>query len=464
MSKLTKVKANLYIKKIYTGIKLKLSALGNYYLKFEQELKKYIIRFLLILLAFGIVYNLYIDLSTDTYMVNSFKVQDDIQKTGMSGDVFASEIIEKATELKAIGNSIKEDNLNFTETATIPEIQIQGISLQAVLSYIKLVFGVQQKSISGRVVMVGNTLRLTLIISGQPVFSVKRMIKDKITDEDIRFVIEKAAEQLLRFTDPYLLACYFESIGANENAINTLRYSLQNDPDNRVWAYNLWGNISMKNGEYDDAINKYQKAISLDSQFSKAFYGIGNCLGYQSKFDEAYQQFRKAELIDPDDVNLWNSWGFVLSEQQQFDKAIEMFNKALALQPDNVYALYTLASIYSDLQKNEDALKIYHLLTEVNPTNINGWIGLGYCYQVKKEYENSIKTLEKALEVDSLNNIAYGTLAETYGLMNKTDKFYQNLDSSLKYGYEPYVYFEEEPYKSFSGTKSFAEIIKKYKK
>jgi len=464
MLKRIRIEANFFLNNIFSRIKTSLGILGIRYLRFEEGFKKYFIRFLVIVMSIGVLYNIFVDLSTDTYMVNSFKVQDDIEKTGMSGDIFATEIMEKAVELKTIGRSIKEDNLNFTETATIPEIQIEGISLQAVISYVKLIFGIQQKSISGRVIMIGNILRLTLVITEQPVFTVKKMIKDKITDEDIRYVIEKAAEQLLKLTDPYLLACYYESIGANENAINTLRYALQNEMNDKVWAYNLWGNILMKEGEYDDAIDKYKKALLLDKEFSKAYYGIGNCLGYQGKFKEAYLQFRKAEQIDPDDVNLWNSWGFVLSEQQQFDKAIEMFNKALALQPNNAFAIFTLASIYSDLQNNQEALKLYSQLTEINPDNINGWIGLGYCYQLKKDYEKSIETLNKAIEIDSVNNTAYGTLAETYGMIKNQDKFYQYLDSSLKYGYEPFDYFEEEPYRSFLGTKRFTEILKKYQK
>ena len=56
---------------------------------------------------------------------------------------------------------------------------------------------------------------------------------------------------------------------------------------------------------------------------------MGNALQEQDKLEEAIEAFNKALTIKPDYVEAYNNLGNVLKDQGKLEGAIEAFNKAL---------------------------------------------------------------------------------------------------------------------------------------
>ena len=59
-------------------------------------------------------------------------------------------------------------------------------------------------------------------------------------------------------------------------------------------AYNNWGNALSGLGRYEEALEKYGKAIELKPDLAKAYYNWGYTLNGLGKYNEAIEKYNKA--------------------------------------------------------------------------------------------------------------------------------------------------------------------------
>ena len=87
-------------------------------------------------------------------------------------------------------------------------------------------------------------------------------------------------------------------------------------------------------------------SILFQNQLSEAqknsiyqFFENGKSLYEQGNYEEAIKWFDKALAIDPNQVDALNNKGFALDSLGQHDEAIKWFHKALAIDPNDYGAL-----------------------------------------------------------------------------------------------------------------------------
>ena len=72
---------------------------------------------------------------------------------------------------------------------------------------------------------------------------------------------------------------------------------------------------------------------------------MGNALIQQGKQDEAIDAYNKALSIKPDYAEAFNNMGIALKEQGKLEEAIASYNKALSLKPDYAEAQHIVSSL-----------------------------------------------------------------------------------------------------------------------
>ena len=97
----------------------------------------------------------------------------------------------------------------------------------------------------------------------------------------------------------------------------------------------------------DEVIKHYEKAIKsgqertdeLKLKLAKVYNNRGLAYGHKKKgnFDEAIEDYNKAIELAGGFIKAYNNRGLAYADKKEFDKAIEDYNKAIELQPD--YAL-----------------------------------------------------------------------------------------------------------------------------
>lgn len=74
------------------------------------------------------------------------------------------------------------------------------------------------------------------------------------------------------------------------------------------------GDEAMFRGEFEKAVQFYEKAISADGFSSKALHSKANALEALGKYDEALKFYDSALKCDPGDAECWFNKGVVLKK------------------------------------------------------------------------------------------------------------------------------------------------------
>ena len=137
---------------------------------------------------------------------------------------------------------------------------------------------------------------------------------------------------------------------------------MEHDPE--IWNY--LGLAYSNAGNFEDALNALEQALSIDDEFAFAYRNIGNI--YLSQFqnsknrdslDKSIQNYERAVELEPDYGAAFNSLGVAYKESGQTDKAIRCWERAFELRPDVGYPLLNLGLAYLEKGNNSKALDYF---------------------------------------------------------------------------------------------------------
>lgn len=143
---------------------------------------------------------------------------------------------------------------------------------------------------------------------------------------------------------------------------------------------------------FNDALSVYKGAENTEAytlilkMTSKAYSNWGVALTHFKKYDEAIDKFKKAIEINPQHAIAYYNWGLALNDLGMFDKAIEPFKKAIEIDPQNANILYYLGIAYSTIGQKDEAVKIFRHVLELKPeASINNDVNKRLADLTKKE-------------------------------------------------------------------------------
>lgn len=138
-----------------------------------------------------------------------------------------------------------------------------------------------------------------------------------------------------------------------KEAFNLLLSIPEEERNAQHWL--LMGNILQDEGKNDDAAFMYNRAISADGKYYKAYYNLGNIYMLQDKPNMAIQAYKKAVKYNPEFAygyyNLGCAYlkiGKVKSAKWEFYKAIDLNNQVADFH-------YNLAYTFKQLNKEKQA-------------------------------------------------------------------------------------------------------------
>ena len=102
--------------------------------------------------------------------------------------------------------------------------------------------------------------------------------------------------------------------------------------------WNILGAAYKANGQLDNAITAYERALSLNPDNAGAYNNMGNALKDQGKLEDAITAYERALSLKPDSAEAYNNMGVTLQEQGKLEDAITAYERALSLNPDHAEA------------------------------------------------------------------------------------------------------------------------------
>ena len=187
-------------------------------------------------------------------------------------------------------------------------------------------------------------------------------------------------------------------------AILTYKRALELDPECAA-IYHRLGLAYYKEGEFDDAKDAFQKAISLNPLSVHYHYSLGQLLQDYHDLDgawrEAVHEFTKAIELDPSYVEAWYDRGSLYDKRGELEKACHDFQQVVAQMP-NYAARYNLAVLYIKRQLWAEAQEVLEEILSIEPNDSDAYYHLADVHLRRSgDLSLAIDCLKSALERDS---------------------------------------------------------------
>lgn len=171
------------------------------------------------------------------------------------------------------------------------------------------------------------------------------------------------------------------------------------------------GNALMHQGEYQQAIAKYNNILKIDSNYYQSWTNRGYALARLKEYNKMLESCTTATIINPEAVYAWNCRGEALYNLKQPNEAIAAFDKAIALNSkDPVFwinkteALLAIRQTDTALSSVNQAIELLKKTWEVERKDDNAKelaVALGYQGRVllqKQDYQAALAAYEQALK------------------------------------------------------------------
>ncbi|MEH1976654.1 MAG: tetratricopeptide repeat protein [Nostoc sp.] len=127
------------------------------------------------------------------------------------------------------------------------------------------------------------------------------------------------------------------------------------------------GNLLVAVNEYEGAMTFYEKTLTIQPSFHKAWYYRGNVLGHLGLNEEAIDSYEQALKIQPEFYEAWYYRGNVLGHLGRNEEAIYSYEQALKIQPEFYEAWYYRGNVLGNLGRNEEAIYSYEQALKIQP-------------------------------------------------------------------------------------------------
>ena len=131
---------------------------------------------------------------------------------------------------------------------------------------------------------------------------------------------------------------------------------------NSAVDYKNEGNEALKAGNLDLAIEKYTKAIELDSTNHVFYSNRSNAYTLQNKYQEALDDAVKCIEVNPQFVKGYCRKGLALFKMGKMEESVKAYDEGLAVLPGNELLLKDKASVEAQMKPAFDMSKMMELM------------------------------------------------------------------------------------------------------
>jgi tetratricopeptide (TPR) repeat protein len=194
--------------------------------------------------------------------------------------------------------------------------------------------------------------------------------------------------------------------GQFEQAIGEWKKAMELNPSEAL-PYNNLGVALAETGKVDDAIAYYRKALELSPRYPEALNNLGEALAGKGKQDEAISYFEKALALDPQHGGAHSNLGAMFARQGRMDQAVPHLEKAVQYKPESVDVRKNLALALAAKGRFAEAIgplqEAVKLSNERDPAILDL---LGRIYADQERFEEALDSARRALAAAmALNNV-----------------------------------------------------------
>jgi tetratricopeptide (TPR) repeat protein len=241
----------------------------------------------------------------------------------------------------------------------------------------------------------------------------------------------------------HLLGMVYADRGDYQLAIEAFQRALALEPMFRASAVQL-GQIFQAKGMYRQAIQHYTLALRTNPS-PDVLGALGTLSLLEEKFEQAVDYFEQALRRAPESATLsqnllaaYHRWGFQLLKAKRLAAAIQCLNDGLARFPFSEILLYDLGVAYESTAEYQKALSFYQRALEISPEYTPPRTGtasvlnnLGAQHANNRDWEQAVGYYQRALEYDPNCQQAFENLEATLMRIGWEKSDREDLDGAI---------------------------------
>jgi tetratricopeptide (TPR) repeat protein len=153
----------------------------------------------------------------------------------------------------------------------------------------------------------------------------------------------------------------------DQSKIESLKTELKSDAGFDHLAAYSFGKSLEAVGEYNEAIDAFQKSSKMNKLFHASSTSLGENLIITGRLDEAKDVFEKLEKTNPNNSDRKLQLATIYTEKGDFEKAKAYMKEAARLAPNNPKISETKAHLYLKAGKVQEAFQLMDNMSEVGP-------------------------------------------------------------------------------------------------
>jgi PQQ-dependent catabolism-associated CXXCW motif protein len=234
-------------------------------------------------------------------------------------------------------------------------------------------------------------------------------------------------------------------------SLNTIWTAVRDEfwPD-PVYYYNSGASYAA-NKQYDNAVEDFTRAISINPRYAEAYLQRGRAYLSKEDYSLAMVDLAKAAELDPQkkaevdailrDPKIANGYvvrGRAFYDKKKYDSAIEEFDKAVAIAPENAAAYYNRGRAYYAKENYPKAIEDLGQVIKIDPKNTQAFNMRGNAYYGATDYTNAIESYGQAIALSPRDKVLRANRGGAYKKKNDCDHAIPDYDAAIaidpKYG------------------------------
>lgn len=136
--------------------------------------------------------------------------------------------------------------------------------------------------------------------------------------------------------------------------------------------------------------------VLTDRLWPQAWCVVGNCFSLQGEHDQAIRCFRRAIQLEASFAYAHTLCAHELVAREKFEKAVEMYERAISLDGQHYNAWWGLGNVHLRLEQHQNAKCYFQRAVEINPGNAVLWTSLGMACQSLGEKQRALQLFSTA--------------------------------------------------------------------
>lgn len=318
----------------------------------------FVFRVVPLLLAAAFVLLLLREMRREDIEIAPIHVPTRLAEAGLSPDVVALRLLDQVVLVQntVTAERLGQQRLELAGDQPDFNVPIAGLSLRALATLLRSVFGTPSRRITGEIVLEKEQLKLRLRLAGHGLIA----DIDGVPADAVDQLLARAAPEIWRVIQPRLYAWHMAHTEPDEaivrDRLRALLRSAGGDVATETTARGLIGRSYLREGRARDAFDIAEIMINANPEQGAAWYLRGLAQFRMGRVEAALEDYRRAQQLDPRAVWVHIALAEVFMQAGNLEEALREIRKALAEQPRDPWALFHEGNVLLAMNRTREAM------------------------------------------------------------------------------------------------------------